>query len=154
MDEEEAIARIYLNETKRVRQALSHRQHYKSVLEHFQAFYSNYDIDDNKIYASGHSFLEVLQEAISNTVEIDKAITFKIDVGRNKLPKFEYEGDITELFFTLLQRGLKVKVKKRGKDIETYLKRLEEEADVIVNANFVDYFLILWDMIKWACRSS
>ena len=150
LDEEEAIARIYLNETKKVRQALSHKQHYKNLYEHINSLYEVYDIDDSKEYVSGKTFGEILQDAISNTIKISNDCDFKIDVGRHKLPKFECQGDRVELFFNLLQKGLKKKIIKTNKDIDKYLSRLEEEADLIVNSEFVDYFLILWDIVKWA----
>lgn len=149
LDEEESVARTYLNDTKRVRHALSSRQHYKSVYEHVSDFYKNYSIDENRRYGDGSNFLDVIQEAISNTLVLDRSITFRIETSRSKLPKFEHE-DVETLFFKELQRGLSIKVKKRGKDVDKYIERIEAEAEVIVNGGFVDYFMILWDLVKWA----
>lgn len=144
LDKEEAVVRMYLNEVKRVRTALSHKQHYKNLDETYNSFLGLYEIGGNK-------FSELFVGMLKNTTKIAEKCNYKIDVGEHKLPKFEYDkefdGDNVDLFFKLLDEGFKVKIKKDKKE---YFKRLELEAEVIVTAGFVDYFLILWDIIKWA----
>jgi len=62
-----------------------------------------------------------------------------------------------KLYSELVEDGFNRKVKNEFKGdkekIKLYRARLDEENDVIVGAGFVDYFLILWDIIKWAKES-
>ncbi len=58
--------------------------------------------------------------------------------------KFETNED---LFWHLIEDGFKRKIKN---DHDKYLKRIEKEFSVIEMGNVVDYFLILWDIIKFA----
>jgi len=96
------------------------------------------------------NFLDTLSVSVQNVGRVAKMCEFKIDVGEHKLPKFEYDGDNLELFRSLLAKGIQDKILGKIKNTQEYLERLEEEQDVIETAGFVDYFLILWDMIKWA----
>ena len=91
---------------------------------------------------------EHIQNAIDNTTKLAEYCNYKIEIGKHKLPKFECD-DSEGLFYKLLQEGVE---KKLGdvEDIEIYLDRLETECNVIVPAGFIDYFLILWDVVKYA----
>lgn len=145
IDPEYYISRTYLNEIKKVRGALSHEQYYKSLDENIESFNNNYDISD--------SSTDIILRSIENTITLSDLVDFQIDIGNHKLPEFEYDGDNIDLFFSLLEQGLEVKVgndPKKKRSLLKYNERLEEEVTVIVEAGFVDYFLILWDIIKWA----
>jgi len=81
---------------------------------------------------------------------------FNIPTGERHLPKYKmtkkeakkYKTN-KDLFWGLVEDGLKRKTPK-GKKKE-YLKRVEIEWDVIEYGDVMDYFLILYDIIKW-CR--
>lgn len=90
----------------------------------------------------------VFDEAVKNTYVISENCNYQIDIGKHKLPKYKLDGikDNEEFFYGLLFEGLK----KKTNCTQEYLDRIETECDVIVKAGFVDYFLILWDIIKWA----
>ncbi len=146
LDPEYFTSRIYLNEIKRVRGAFSHDQFYKNLDDHIASFDRIYDLSDD--------FLQLFEDSINNVNKLVKKVDFSIEIGRHKLPAFEYDGDNIELFFSLLEKGLKKKVRGKSKNFQDYLERVNEEASVIVEAGFVDYFLILWDIIKWAKESN
>lgn len=150
LDTEEAISRIYLNETKKVRSPLSSRQHFKSLKEHVEDFHNVYNVSDEPKY-SGKTFFDLLTDGIENTVKVADECNFKIPTSDRNIPEFEYDGDREDLFFKELNKGFREKIIKEGLDKKIYLERLEEEADLIVKAGLVDYFLILWDLIAW-CR--
>ncbi len=70
-----------------------------------------------------------------------------------KLPKFELESNIdnNEYLYKLMIQGLK---KRLNNNVTSeYLERLEYEYKIINELNFVDYFLIVWDIIKY-CRKN
>ena len=67
-----------------------------------------------------------------------------------KLPKYDVPGGMTswEYLQKLCREGL---AKRYGKDPDQELKdRLTYELDTIKNMGYVDYFLIVWDFIKYA----
>lgn len=145
LDKEYYKSQMYLNDIKRVRGSLSHDQYYKCVDDHIVSFDFNYSLSSK--------FVDILDKAIKNTVKIADDCNYSIQIGSHKLPEFECEGDKNDLFFSILEEGLSKKVlvdpEKVDKQQE-YLDRLEEEAGVIVGAGFIDYFLILWDIIRWS----
>lgn len=94
---------------------------------------------------------EVIVWAIQNTNELVKKVNFKINTGERKLPKFEVP-DPEGLFFELLEKGFEKKLGHLNpKKQKKYMDQLEKECNVIVPAGICDYFLILWDIMKY-CR--
>lgn len=98
---------------------------------------------------------ELLLQSIENTNVISEQCNYTIDTGVHKLPKFPTD-DSVELYRQLIAEGFEKRVIERFEDesiIQKYLDRVDEENDVIINAGFADYFLILWDVVKWAKES-
>ena len=89
------------------------------------------------------------REAIENTHKIAERCHVEIEFNHYKLPHFEVpEGFTSEGYLRhLCQEGL---VHRYGEDAGKYQKRLDYELDTIVTMGFVDYFLIVWDFIKYA----
>jgi len=128
------------------------------------------DIDDNvqilsKLFSNEDKFLYFLEPAISNTLFLGENCNFKIETGVFKLPKFEIKelpekylkfSSNEELFENLIYEGLNDKIKKNNltqKEIDLWKERIVEELRVIKLGKYVDYFLILWDIIRW-CREN
>lgn len=89
-------------------------------------------------------------EAISNTYDIAKRCNLEIEFGVTKLPKYEVPKGYTSDSYLryLCDEGLK---KRYGKQPdEKILERLNMELHTIENMGYVDYFLIVWDFIKYA----
>ena len=89
------------------------------------------------------------REAIENTHKIAERCHVEIEFNHYKLPHFEVpEGFTSEGYLRhLCQEGL---VHRYGEEAGKYQKRLDYELDTIVSMGFVDYFLIVWDFIKYA----
>ena len=89
------------------------------------------------------------REAIENTHKIAERCHVEIEFNHYKLPHFEVpEGFTSEGYLRhLCQEGL---VHRYGEEASKYQKRLDYELDTIVTMGFVDYFLIVWDFIKYA----
>lgn len=88
-------------------------------------------------------------EALENTNEIANKCDVTFEFNKYKLPKFDVPENKNAFDFLneLCYKGLK----KRYKNITKELKdRLQYELDLINNMGFVDYFLIVWDFIKYA----
>ena len=88
-------------------------------------------------------------EALENTQKIADRCNVEIEFGVTKLPKYDVPEGYTswEYLNKLCYEGLK----KRYPDGDDSLKeRLEYELSVIKSMGYVDYFLIVWDFIKYA----
>ncbi len=89
-----------------------------------------------------------IPEALENTEKIAKKCNVDFEFGVLKLPQYDVPSGMTayEYLTKLCEEGLK----KRYENNEEAKGRLYFELDVIKNMGYVDYFLIVWDFIKYA----
>lgn len=119
--------------------------------------------DENRMrYDGGQYFLKspeqmaelfpYAKEALENTYKIAQRCHVEIEFGNYKLPKFDVpEGYEAEGYLRkLCAEGLEKRYSSSGYNMNDLGARLEYELDTIVNMGFVDYFLIVWDFIKYA----
>lgn len=91
-----------------------------------------------------------LQEAMANTVKIADDCNVDLELGKNLLPKFDVPAGITATAY-LRALCMKGATRRYGDALsEVHLQRLEYELSVIGNMGFADYFLIVWDFVKYA----
>jgi DNA polymerase-3 subunit alpha len=96
-----------------------------------------------------HSLFDYAPEALENTVRIAERCRLELEFGKTHLPKFDVpQGAVpNEYLRKLCYEGLN----QRYDDITDELKdRLEYELGVIEKMGYVDYFLIVWDFIRFA----
>ena len=88
-------------------------------------------------------------EALENTQKIANRCNVEIEFGVTKLPKYDVPEGYTSWDYLnkLCYDGLKERYP--GGD-ESLKERLEYELSVIKSMGYVDYFLIVWDFIKYA----
>ncbi len=88
-------------------------------------------------------------EAIENTQKIADRCNVEIEFGVTKLPKYDVPDGYTswEYLNKLCFEGLE---KHYGNPGEKLKERLRYELSVIEEMGYVDYFLIVWDFIKYA----
>ena len=88
-------------------------------------------------------------EALENTQKIADRCNVEIEFGVTKLPKYDVPEGFTswEYLNHLCREGLKRRYPDQGDELS---KRLEYELSVIKSMGYVDYFLIVWDFIKYA----
>ncbi len=90
------------------------------------------------------------KEALENTHKIAERCNVEIEFGHQRVPKFEVPGnqDAFSYLKMLCEKGLK---KRYGDEPSLDLKeRMEYELNTIRNMGYVDYFLIVWDFIRFA----
>lgn len=89
------------------------------------------------------------KEAIENTEKIADMCNVEFEFNKTKLPKYDLpEGvDSCEYLRNLCYEGLYKRYKNPGKEV---IERLDYELSVIKQMGYVDYFLIVWDFIKFA----
>ncbi|MDF2511019.1 MAG: dnaE [Herbinix sp.] len=89
------------------------------------------------------------KEALENTYDIAQRCEVTITFGEYKLPVYPVPEDYTA--YEYLEMLCKEGLKRRYQPVpEELWDRLDYELDIIKNMGFVDYFLIVWDFIKYA----
>ena len=116
--------------------------------------------DENRMrYEGGQYYVKSPQEmealfpyakqALENTQKIANRCEVEIEFGVTKLPKYDVPDGMTswEYLNKLCWEGLK---KHYGESSRELKERLRYELDTIRSMGYVDYFLIVWDFIKYA----
>jgi len=90
-------------------------------------------------------------EALENTVRIAESCNVELEFNKLHLPKYDVPDnrDPYEYLCELCESGLKWRYGEEASNPE-YRQRLEYELQVIRQMGYVDYFLIVWDFIKYA----
>ena len=88
-------------------------------------------------------------EALENTHKIAQRCHVEIEFGVTKLPKFDVPEGYTswEYLNELCFRGLEERYQPVTEELK---ERLNYELSTIRNMGYVDYFLLVWDFIKYA----
>lgn len=91
------------------------------------------------------------QQALENTQKISNECRVTIDFSSVKLPKFEQSKYETSAEYLKHLTVLGLKKRFQTNQLPTvYAKRLAYELQVIEQMGFSDYFLIVWDVIRYA----
>nr|WP_246578156.1 DNA polymerase III subunit alpha [Clostridium frigoris] len=110
-------------------------------------------------------------EALSNTVKIAEMCNFDYEFHVSKLPRFPLPGGVDpyeflrehcyeglapryEVFSDVMTKGFSIEcineIAQSNPTAKMYVDRLEYELNIIKQMGYVDYFLIVWDFIKFA----
>ncbi|MCT4606464.1 MAG: DNA polymerase III subunit alpha [Marinisporobacter sp.] len=89
------------------------------------------------------------KEALENSVKIADMCQVTFDFNQMYLPKYDVPDDYTakQYLRKLCNEGLKIRYKEITEEL---LERLEYELSTIENMGYVEYFLIVWDFIRYA----
>ena len=109
--------------------------------------------DGGQYYVKSPQEMEELfpyaKEALENTQKIADRCNVEIEFGVTKLPKYDVPNHMTswEYLNQLCWEGLNRHYENPSDELK---QRLQYELDTIHNMGYVDYFLIVWDFIKYA----
>ena len=117
------------------------------------------DDEDRMRYEGGQYYVKSPQEmaelfpyaleALENTHKIAMRCNVEIEFGVTKLPKYDVPQEYTS--WEYLNRLCREGLERLYHPVTEELKdRLQYELDTISDMGFVDYFLIVWDFIKYA----
>ena len=116
-----------------------------------------------------------IKEALENTVKIADQCNFDYEFHKSKLPKFPLEEGIDpfEYLKETCYKGLASRyevfsetegenfsleriyeIAEESKKAKEYVERLDYELQVINQMGYIDYFLIVWDFIRFAVENS
>ncbi|MGM0508366.1 MAG: DNA polymerase III subunit alpha [Fusobacteriota bacterium] len=98
------------------------------------------------------------EEGIKNTVEISKKCNLELDLGEFKFPKYDFPEDeksIKTYLRTLVKKGILSRYGdldnlEEGKKKEEIQKRVDYELDIINKMGYAEYFVVVWDFIRYA----
>ena len=93
------------------------------------------------------------QEAIDNTEKIASRCHVEIEFGKYKLPQYDVPEGYSS--WEYIQKLCREGLARRYPDADeaqrkTLTERMDYEMDTIRTMGFIDYFLIVWDFIKYA----
>jgi DNA polymerase-3 subunit alpha len=93
--------------------------------------------------------LSHLPESLENSISIAKRCTVNIELNKTYLPSYPTENGVSaENYLEMLcKKGLSERFISPSKE---YMERLTYELSVINRMNFSNYFLIVWDFMKYA----
>ncbi|RMH02052.1 MAG: DNA polymerase III subunit alpha [Planctomycetota bacterium] len=96
----------------------------------------------NRIFAD-------LPGALRTTLDVAEQVEVELELGRHRLPRFVPDdgGDPDQLFERLCEEGF---ARRYPGNPPAARERLEYEKRVIREMGFVSYFLIVWDLIRYA----
>lgn len=116
--------------------------------------------DENRMrYEGGQYYVKSIEEmkqlfpyaehAIANTQKIADRCNVELEFGVTKLPKFDVPMGLSswEYLNQLCLTGLKERYPDKWEEL---LGQMNYELTTIHNMGFVDYFLIVWDFIRYA----
>lgn len=149
LDKEHSYIKKILNQIGGLVEPESSNQHFKGMGEYFLELKQLFNENDEDLY------YDTLMAATANQKFIVDHCNFTIELGQKYLPNYERTAEESEkfktneeLFWYLIEKGLDERLKSG--DVDTYLDRIKREFIVIKKGGFIDYFLILWDIIRFA----
>lgn len=144
LEKDDLPIKVDLNQMGKVRKFYAGDGYLSSYMAHRSSLSALFKKKDAR-------YTKVLEDGLSSVKKVVDSCNYKLEIGLHKLPEFKFEKgeepkDKGKFFRALAREGLKAK----GRTKKKYKKQLEKELDVIIGAGFIDYFLILWDVVKWA----
>lgn len=109
-------------------------------------------MDSDQMYLKSEeemrSLFTMAPEAIQNTMEIAQRCHVEMDFETQHLPSFDVPGGVDKRAYLheLAEKGF---AEHYGQDDEVHA-RMEEELSIIASMGYVDYFLVVWDFIRFA----
>ncbi len=142
-----ALSRIYYENKEDVK-----------IVQALRAIAKQTYIDDQSLDVKYNRYLRSLEEMESlysyEELETTEEIALKCNVQmafqKSKLPVFKNKLNISskDYLIKLCKKGLEKRL--NGQLNQKYVDRLQYELDVIIQMGFTDYFLIVWDFIRYA----
>lgn len=157
LDKDFSVVKDKLNRISSIKNYESHNQHFKDIEEYYcevLSLFSEQTIDDGNPD-------QFISEMLDRLESICEEIDFKVDTHHRHLPEYKMTEEQKkiyntneDLFWDLIQEGCRKKeflFNEYGEDV--VFERIDREIKVIKLGESIDYFLILWDIVKW-CKEN
>lgn len=110
------------------------------------------EIEEGKYEKNYFSLEDIEEEDIKTTQKFIIDIDIKIQKNTRFIPHFDQKiSDSIDYLVSLAKKGLLKRLNNNPK--ENYIKRLKYELTVIQKMGFVDYFLIVYDYVRYAKKN-
>lgn len=139
---------------------LNYMSYLKEDVYAYDTFIQIQNIGKSRLEQMDLSFLSLVQleerfsdykEVFHNLEEELKKFQFKYNKPNFNLPSPVKSNNHKETLHTIAYEGLnKIIAKEKIKDSKPYFERLNYELSVINSMGYNDYFLIVWDFVKYA----
>jgi len=130
----------------------------KSFTEGCDSLWMKNEAEIRETFKTVHEYLPdyVISGGIEATQEVfEKCKDLRLPEGKRYLPKFRDKIDSKQLFLKLATTKLKVYIDSmETKDKTRYIERFKTEYGVISKYNLEDYFLIVWDLVRYAEKNN
>lgn len=147
LDKEDSGVRIILNSIAGERDFISSNQYFKPLDDIY--------VELVDLFKNEEDFISIFEYARENAIKIAKQCKFNISIGERHLPEYKMDPvqrqlhpSNASLFYSLLESAIESKL-LGVEDVDMYLDRLQEECRIIEKGGFIDYFLILWDIVEY-----
>lgn len=147
-------------EAKQILNGISEKRDFKSINQYFKSYEEIFE-QLNSLFEEQEDLFNVFEVAIQNLEKVNDSCKFTVKLGEKHLPEYkmtpEQEQSFSsnkEFFLSLIEQGFKERLQLQEEDYDLYFDRIEEEVAVIELGGFIDYFLILWDILEFAKREN
>lgn len=124
----------------------------KEYLKYLYMIKHNKKITDDIDYEVGNNcYFDFCEYDYDNAYELVNKCNVTFKQNKKLMPKFDVI-DSKEYLFNLCKKGLYKRFE--GKVTEKYYNRLLYELDVINKMGFNDYFLVVWDYVKYSKKNN
>lgn len=91
-------------------------------------------------------------EAVAMTEEVASRCSLELELGKPRFPRFDLPAGESE--YNYLSRMAYVGASRKYGSVTSRIRqRLEHELDTIRKLGFCGYFLVVWDIVRWAKES-
>lgn len=146
---------VFLNEVLYLDKKESEYFKYLIMMKEKKNVFDNIEFNDKFNYLLNEKDIVdlVSKKALDLTNKIGDSCSVEFPESKNMIPHFKNSLNISsdEYLKSLSIKGLEIRL--NGNIPDNYKKRLLYELDVIKNMGFPDYFLIVYDYVKYAKKS-
>lgn len=147
--QEKQSAMIITNKIIYFNQALSLTKEDTKYLNYLNMIKDNLTYDTYQDIDYSNNYLHITEDAD----ELINEVNIKISPSKNLIP--HYDENIKDSFSYLKTLSIKGLTKRLNGNVpKEYQERLLYELDVINKMNFVDYFLIVYDYVKYSIKNN
>jgi len=144
---------VALNDVRYLYKEDANTFHFLQTIKKNEIFNQHAIIEEKRYFMTQKELQDLFHdcpEALAATFEIAQLCQVEIELQQKLLPKYPTPDNITanQYLVALCQKGLE---KRYGTNLSSvYYKRLNYELSIIYQMGFSDYFLVVWDFVKYA----
>ena len=127
----------------------------KGVYNTLRKIFQQQEIDIDHGYIKELSEFRFNEQALQKTESFINQHDYEIEKTPTMLPTFPNQHNLKSSNYLriLSEKGLIKRLGSKNKGKKDYFIRLEKELDAIIDLGYADYFLIVWDVVRYAKKA-